>query len=123
MPELFYKCMSKRCNTRASGVFRVTYKNGNQKLQLLCADCGMSKVANHVACYEKDGELVFYHDVYKVDLIKSFTTDFVPPPEKQVVPSVAVPVKVIKSRGKAMRPLRPQFVTDPNFDPKPEWLR
>ena len=76
----FTKGSPSKCNNPASGVWKVTVKQGRGfavKIMLLCADCGMQKVASRRRCVElENGELIFFRDVVSVELIKSFTSAY-----------------------------------------------
>lgn len=95
---------------RASGAWRV-----DAKIKLLCAECGMSTIPQ---------KWDFFRQRFPtVKLIKSFTTDFVPvAPSAPKIPLI-VPVLIQRSRHDGDKPLRVQFVTDPDYDPNPDWLR
>lgn len=75
----FSKGKPSACTNPASGVWKVTVKQGRGfavKIMLLCADCGMHKVANRRRCIETETELLFFRDVVSVELLKSFTSDY-----------------------------------------------
>lgn len=122
MPESFRPCQWPGCDKRASGLWLLTYVNGKHEFKLLCAAAGFTEAVAHVKVIPTDNGMICYHDIVRVDLIQSFTTDFVPPDIAEPLVPMVIPVTVQRSR-KPMKPLRAQFATDPNFDPNPEWLR
>lgn len=82
--EVLVKCQN--CGQqRASGIWLIEYKNILKKAEAkaLCADCGFHKVAAKLSIFlRKDShgreEIVHYHPVRKVSLVKSLTTAWTP---------------------------------------------
>lgn len=67
------------CTNLASGLFRVSYFKGRSRLICLCAACAFDKVPNKVSCVmpsaeaHPDAEPIFYRNVRRVELVKSFS--------------------------------------------------
>lgn len=66
------------CMNRASGVFRVYLVRGKPKAMMLCAQCGFTKLVGRVKCAIKPStdEIVYFHDVARVELLATFDTEF-----------------------------------------------
>lgn len=100
---------------KASGLFEVVYKNPRiaTKVADLCAACGFAGgLANKISTFTpKDStEPVFYHPVESVTLIRSHTTDYTPPPEKEIVGITMTPKqkkRVAVIRGEPLEEKRP----------------
>jgi hypothetical protein len=77
----FTKGHPSSCPNPASGVWKVTFRQGRGfavKAMLLCSDCGMRRMAERVRCIETEKETIFFRDVVSVELIKSFTSNYNP---------------------------------------------
>lgn len=70
----------KHCKAQpASGVWEVTTRREVYAM-VLCASCGLTKIGNRVRMFEDEsrGEMVFYKDVERVELLVSFSRPNVP---------------------------------------------
>lgn len=65
------------CFNRAHGLWKVTFFRG-WKIMPLCAECGFNRMPNHVTMVlgKNDEPPKFYHDVLKIELLVSFSTNF-----------------------------------------------
>ena len=91
------------CTNRASGVYAVTTEAFGKEIVtpwMLCAECGMNKMAAQVRMFlDERGEARFYHPVKRIKLLASLTTDFVPPPEKTEIPAIKFTRERIVTKG------------------------
>ncbi len=93
MPEhKIFPCQAGGCGRRASGLFQITYRNGQSEFHTLCAHCAFNSVA-------------------RCRLVMSLSTDQGPKSSLPEAPRpLAVPIRVIET--KPMKPLRLNFITD-----------